>query len=330
MSPTVSCIFPPSLATPEHIALAEELGYARAWVYDSPAAYADPWMVLALAAQRTSRIGVGPAVLVPSLRHPAVNAAALATLDGLAPGRVTTAFGTGLTGRMLLGERPMKWADVAAYVRAVRGLLAGEEVLWEGKALRLVQRDGFAGARPAQVEILLGADGPKGTAIADELADGIFTARAPGESDGRRRTALVFGTVLDEGETTSDPRVVEAAGPALVVAYHTIYEGRGAAGVDKLPGGAAWRAAVEAVPEVRRHLAIHTDHLVAPNEYDQLILNEAVPAGLLGKWTTTGDASTVRGRVAKLAESGVSEIAYQPIGSDIPRELRAFAAAVNA
>ena len=30
--------------------LAERLGYRRSWCYDSPAMYADPWMVLALAA----------------------------------------------------------------------------------------------------------------------------------------------------------------------------------------------------------------------------------------------------------------------------------------
>ena len=76
-------------------------------------------MILALAAGRTRTIGLGPAALVPSLRHPVVTAAALATLAGLAPGRVSAAFGTGLTGRMLLGERPLRWAMVEEYVRTV-------------------------------------------------------------------------------------------------------------------------------------------------------------------------------------------------------------------
>ena len=48
--PVISCVFAPSLDTPAHIELAERLGYRRAWCYDSPAMYADPWMVLALAA----------------------------------------------------------------------------------------------------------------------------------------------------------------------------------------------------------------------------------------------------------------------------------------
>src|SRR6476646_6798259 len=106
----ISCAFATSMATPDHVAVAEELGYARAWVYDSPALYPDVWMILGLAADRTERIGLGPGVLVPSLRHPIVNAAAIATLAEQAPGRVAVAIGSGFTGRMVLGQRPMKWA----------------------------------------------------------------------------------------------------------------------------------------------------------------------------------------------------------------------------
>ena len=56
----VSCAFPTTLDTPEHVAVAEELGYARVWLYDTPQNSPDVWMTLALAAVRTSRIGVGP------------------------------------------------------------------------------------------------------------------------------------------------------------------------------------------------------------------------------------------------------------------------------
>lgn len=323
----ISCAFAPSLATPDHIALAEELGYERAWVYDSPAAYADCWMVLALAAQRTSRIGLGPAVLVPGLRHPVTNAGAIATLAGLAPGRVGAAFGTGLTGRMLVGERPHPWRYVADYVAVVRRLLAGEEATWEDRVLRLVQPEGFAASRPVDVTLLVGAEGPKGTAVADELGDGVFAARLPAEPDDRNRSLLVFGTVLDEGEELSSPRVVAAAGPALVVAFHTMYEAKGPAGVERLPGGPEWVESLERVPAGRRHLAIHAGHLVEANEHDQVILEHA--SGLIGKFTTTGTPDEVRGRLQSLADRGVGEIAYQPAGEDIPRELEAFAAVAS-
>src|SRR5579884_4283101 len=102
----ISCAFATSLDTPDHIVLAEQLGYRRAWCYDSPALYPDVWVTLALAAERTSRIGLGPSVLIPSLRHVLTNASAIATLEHLAPGRVVVAIGSGFTGRRALGKPP--------------------------------------------------------------------------------------------------------------------------------------------------------------------------------------------------------------------------------
>ena len=57
---TISCAFPPVPKTPDHIVLAERLGYTNAWCYDTPALQLDAWMTLARAADRTTRIGLGP------------------------------------------------------------------------------------------------------------------------------------------------------------------------------------------------------------------------------------------------------------------------------
>jgi 5,10-methylenetetrahydromethanopterin reductase len=108
------------------------LGYRRAWLYDSPALVTDVWMALSRCAERTSRIGLGPGVLVPSLRHPMVNAAAIAELVNQAPGRVAVAIGTGFSGRLALGKRPMPWRQAADYIRCLKALLAGETAQWEG------------------------------------------------------------------------------------------------------------------------------------------------------------------------------------------------------
>jgi 5,10-methylenetetrahydromethanopterin reductase len=327
--PVISCVFAPSLDTPAHIELAERLGYRRAWCYDSPALCADPWMVLALAAGRTSAIGLGPASLVPSLRHPMVTAAALTTLAGLAPGRVSVAFGTGLTGRMLLGERPMRWAEVEEYVATVRALLRGEEARWNGSLVRLTQPAGFAASLPADVAVLIAADGPRGRAVAAGLGDGVLTTRVPRQQagPGSRQVLLTFGTVLDEGEDAAGPRVLAAAGPALAAAYHAIYESKGADGVDRLSGGREWREAVEAVELPRRHLAVHDGHLIALSQHDQALLAHAAP--LLTSWTMTGTRTDVGARLHALTEAGITEVAYQPMGEDIPRELTAFAQAAG-
>src|SRR5712692_4864179 len=169
----ISCSFATSLHTPEHIALAEQLGYARAWCYDSPALYPDVWMTLALAAQRTSRIGLGPCVLVPSLRHVMTNAAAIATLESLAPGRVTVVIGSGFTGRLALGQRPLPWSQVRGYIQALRALLRGEEVEWDGAVIRMLHPEGFAPPRPIELPILVAPVGPRGLEVAREVGDGV-------------------------------------------------------------------------------------------------------------------------------------------------------------
>jgi len=323
----LSCAFATALDTPDHIAVAEELGYRRAWCYDSPGLYPDVWMVLARAADRTSSIGLGPGVLVPSLRHVAVNAAAVVALEAWAPGRVAVAVGAGFTGRMVLGQRPMKWRDVAGYVRALRALLRGEEVEVDGGIVRLLHDPTCGAPRPVEVPVLIGADGPKGLAVAAELGDGVFSAGVPQPGAAAPwRALLSFGTVLDDGEEVTSARARVAYGPGLAVAYHAVYERGGAAAVDGLPGGAAWRDAVEALGPERRHLAVHEGHLVAANPRDELVLEAA--AALAPAFTLTGTAAEVRGRAEALAAAGVTELAFQPAGPDIERELRAMAAAL--
>jgi 5,10-methylenetetrahydromethanopterin reductase len=326
----ISCAFATSPDTPRHIAVAEELGYRRAWCYDSPALYPDVWMTLTLAAQQTSRIGIGPAVLVPSLRHPMVNAAAIATLASLAPGRVSATVGAGFTGRYALGQRAMRWSDVAEYVRVLRALLAGEETSWEGAVIRMIHPDGFVAGRPlADVPILIGADGPKGYAVARELGDGVFGAGSPPVGDGlpQWRAMLAFGTVLDDGESPGSDRALDAAGHAYAVLFHALYERGGAAGVDAVPGGKTWREAVEVVPADRRHLAIHEEHLVTVTERDRPAVIEG--AELLSTMGMTGSPDHLRTRIGELEAAGVTELAYQPAGQDIPGELERFIAAAR-
>jgi len=325
----ISCAFATSSDTPAHVELAETLGYKRAWLYDSPAILPDVWMVLSRCAERTSRIGLGPGVLVPSLRHPMVNAAAIAELVGQAPGRVAVAIGSGFTGRMALGQRPLPWRKVADYVRCLRALLAGDTAEWEGTKIAMLHLPGFGAQRLIDVPILIGADGPKGLAVAAELGDGVFSATVP-QPDAAKvtdwRALLCFGTVLDDGEELTSPRAIDAAGPAAVVMYHAVYE-RGGAAVDGLPGGQSWREAIEVYPEDERHLAIHAGHLVKANPRDEPHVAGLVP--FASAMALTGTAGQIPEKIDGFAAQGVTEVVYQPAGSDIERELQAFASAAG-
>ena len=320
----LSCAFAPRPDLPELVAHAESLGYRRAWVYDSPALFGDCWMSLARCADATSTIGLGPAVLVPSLRHPMVNAAAIATLEQLAPGRTAAALGTGFTGRFVLGQQPMTWAATEAYLTQLTGLLRGEVVEIDGAPAQMIHPDGYVAGRPVPTPILVGANGPKGLAVAERVGAAGVVSIFGGQPGWDWCSLFAYGTVLDDGEELSDPRVLDAAGPGGAVVFHGMYEADPAL-LDGFDGGPEWRAAIEAFPEQERHLHTHQEHFVGMTERDRA----SVTPELIASTTWTGTAGELRGRLDEAAASGVTEFMYAPMGSDLHRELDAFAALVD-
>jgi 5,10-methylenetetrahydromethanopterin reductase len=315
--------FATSPATPEHIAISEKLGYDRSWLFDIPHQGPELWTSLALAAERTQTIGLGPAVIVPALRHPMVTASGAATLATLAPGRVALAFGTGFSGARAMGAKASTWAYLRRYVVTVRGLLAGDTVDWDGGRMRMLHPPGYAPPRPLDIPILVSALGPKGVAVASDIADGLFSVNNVTTYAHQFPWAAlgIHGTVLAEDEPLDAPRVRDAAGPGNALAYHADYEF--GADVTELPAGQAWLDAINRTPELDRHLVVHDQHLVGLNAADEA-------AWAAGSWaaipqtTLTGTASDLRRRLGALAEAGITEIVYQPAGSDIPGELEAF------
>jgi 5,10-methylenetetrahydromethanopterin reductase len=88
-----------------------------------------------------------------------------------------------------------------------------------------------------------------------------------------------------------------------------------------MPGGRAWREALEALaPEHERHLLIFEGHVTHLPARDQPLL-EHIDAG-----TMIGTPEEIRGELSRMADAGFSEVIYTPSGPDVARELRAFAA----
>src|SRR5947209_120014 len=82
---------------------AERYGYDMIGVADTPGNAMDPWVAATLVAQCTSRPRIAQCVTNLASRHPAVTAAAAASLDLLAPGRTVLGIGTGHSGTRNIG-----------------------------------------------------------------------------------------------------------------------------------------------------------------------------------------------------------------------------------
>ena len=323
----ISVAFPPIPETPAHIELAEQLGYETAWVYDTPALQLDVWMTLALAAERTDRIRLGPGVLIPSLRHPMVTASAIATLvDLVGEDRVIIGAGTGFTGRRAMGQKPLKWADFPEMIHQIQALLRGETIRYDGELISMLHWDGQAPQRPIEVPWILGVNGPRGLNTAAEMGCGVFTSRPRPDASYERLDDVILltsGAVMSGDETVDSPRVIETAGPWVSVAYHAFLE-QNDQRLSTLPNADEFRRLVEQVPEDGRHLRVHEGHLTHLNDIDrEVVVGESM---FLSPFTLY--ENEVVNQITELEAHGITEIAYQPMG-DIEREMRTFASAAG-
>ena len=319
-----SCGLAPGPDFADLAVLAEELGYARVWIFDSAPLWEDPFVHLALAASRTTRIGLATAVLIPSQRSVMAMASGIATIARLSGNRFRACFGTGNTAHAMLGQAPMTLSALFDYVGSLRRVLAGETVVIDGKAVRMLHWPGMTARRPVQVPLWLSVMGPRGNERAHEVADGIIGPPHP-----RLPSAtMMTGSVLDEGESPRSTRVLNAVGPWGVTPWHTAYHYGGAAAVDALPGGTTWRASLEALArEEERHLLTFEGHATHLSERDLPLLEHLDVEGRTSNvlMMKVGDPSAMKQAVARLAEAGHQEVMYNPSGPDVARELEAFA-----
>src|ERR1700739_3915110 len=166
---------------------AEELGFARAWFYDTQMLSADPFVAMSAAAIKTTKIRLGTGVLIPSNRIAPVTANAFASLNKLAPGRIDFGVGTGFTGRRAMGLGAVKLADLEEYVRVVMALLRGEtieaEIENKKRLIRLLNPElGLINTRDP-IPLYIAASGPRGRALTAKLARG-WIATAGGVEGG--------------------------------------------------------------------------------------------------------------------------------------------------
>jgi 5,10-methylenetetrahydromethanopterin reductase len=149
-------------------AAADRYGYAMIGIADTPGNAMDPWVAATLVARSTRHARVALCVTNIESRHPAVAAAAIASLELIAPGRTVLGIGAGHSGTHNLGLRRSSVGELADGIRFIKTLLRGEPAAY---------RDGGAAHLPwvkRPSPVFLAASGPKALAASGETADGAF------------------------------------------------------------------------------------------------------------------------------------------------------------
>ena len=315
----------------------ESLGYDTAWVADSQMLFSDCYAVLALAAQQTTKLRLGPGTAICGTRIPPVHAAAMMTLNRLAPGRVFLGIGTGNTAMRSMGQRPMRIAAFDTYLHVLAGLLRGEtvEFVLDGgmtRPIRMLLEGNGGGSLKPKIPLYVSGFGPRAMGLAGLHGDGLVFAipprgvpvaqalaharqgatRANRELDAARfhTCALTNVELLQPGEAVDSDRVKAAIGPNVMASVYYFYDEVQERGIDPPPFLAriwpGYCALVEQTPPPLRHLRTHEFH------YTKLHPGEAalIDARLIRDTCLVGTADELIERIRVLANDGLDELIF--------------------
>jgi probable F420-dependent oxidoreductase len=195
----------------------EDLGYSTFLIRDhfAPDFFGPqlaPIAALTAAACATTRLRVGSLVIDNDYRHPVVLAKEIATLDGLAGGRVELGLGAGWLQKeyaqagMPFDPPGTRIGRLEESIRVLKGLFADGPLSFDGAHYRISELDGFP--KPVQrphPPILIGAGSPRMLRLAGREADivGLLT------------TSTRTGTLVDDPAERTATAIAEkiARGP---------------------------------------------------------------------------------------------------------------------
>ncbi|MBL6689349.1 MAG: LLM class flavin-dependent oxidoreductase [Pseudomonadales bacterium] len=317
----------------DYVVRAEELGYSHAWLADSQMIWSDCYAALALAAHRTSTIKLGTGVAITGTRPASVNAAGIATINAIAPGRTFFGVGAGNTAMRIMGLPPQRIAGFDAYLEEIGPLLKGEEsIVRDGEReipIKHVMPDkGFVNFDDP-IPMYVSGFGPKSLALAGKHGDGAVLAmpssaammeniwsmiEAGGEvdRDNYYTTALTAMIVRDDDEPVDSERIRHECGAMAMASLHFAYDqwrnfGR------QPPNAVAsvwedYTKLLDTYPEERRHQRIHMGHncWVLPEE-EQFLTAELIKATCL-----IGTQDELIEKLRALDEAGLNQVMNLP------------------
>lgn len=298
----------------------EALGFATLLFPDSQNLAPEVWQQLALAAQATTRIRLGPGVTNPVTRDPAVTACAAATLQIESGGRTVLGLGRGDSAVQRIGKPTLKVAEFERYVTTLQTYLAGGTVERDGFASRI---EWLRAADVPKVPLEVAATGPKVIALAarhaehvafavgadpDHVSWALATAREAARAAGRDPATLRYGAFVNC--VVHPDRATARAAMRGTVATFARFSSIAGASIEHLPPplrDAA--AAMRARYDMRDHTRATAGHA------------QALEDAFLDWYGIAGPVELVCERLQRLAALGLDFCHVVPGSFDTPREV---------
>jgi F420-dependent oxidoreductase-like protein len=270
-------------------AAAEADGFDSFWIPQVPG-YLDAMTAAALLGHVTNRIEIGTAVVPLQTRHPLILAQQAMTTQVACAGRFT--LGVGPSHHWIIGDQLGLSYDKPA--RLVRDCLDVFDAAFAGPGAVDVENDSFRVHSPVDVtdafptDVLIAALGPTMLRIAGERAGGTILWMADERAIGDYVVPRLTEAARTAGRTTT--RVVAGVPVALCS-----------------------ESDVDAARSYASEVLGHADF--SPN-YVRLL--EHGDADDVGDTMAAGDESTVRARLRRYRDAGVTDLAVRvvPLGSD--------------
>jgi 5,10-methylenetetrahydromethanopterin reductase len=288
---------------------AEEWGYDYVW-YPNHKLHRDLYVGLAACAMATRKVQIGTFIADLYAMHPALVAAAVATVDELSGGRANLTLGTGGANFKEVGlerRRPVKTMEEG--VDIIRKLVQGETVTFRGSVFR-TQGAKLQFPSRRDLPIWIATRGDRMFELAGRIADGVMIAtyatppgvrhalgliRKGAEAAGRSPRDLTLTTRIDMSVGPSSKEAREAVKMMLAMLLMGSYPDQGYvrhAGLQVPP------ALEEMMRQKNEAKAMGSGHLV-PDEFVDAFA-----------WAGTPDE--VARQIAAVVELGIPEICILP------------------
>lgn len=262
------------------------------------------WALLEMAAV-TSRVRLGAACWNPFSMHPYEIAGQLAALDLASDGRAYFGLARGTWLGDVGIDQPRAVTRMRETVQYVQALLAGDTSGFEGREFRMAPGTQFRFAvRRPRVPVLIGSWGPRGLALAGEVADEVkLGGSANPDAVAVTRSRLAVGEER-AGRPLGSTRV--CLGAVTVVAED------GEAARAKARAEVAMYLAVvgqlDVTVEIPPDLITGIRRLVEVDDHDGA--GRLVPDDLLDRFAFSGTPEQVAAQAQRLVDAGVDRIEF--------------------